>query len=505
MTRHCDPSNRRLEGKPMQTLFTGRAVAFAALATASLLVPGLLRAEEPKAAPPDEPPVTPLVISPAAEPVPALKYQLLAPLGEQTHGNGALDYERAMNQNPPAFDEKKLNSWLELPPDRLPSKEVEAALKVYAPLFAGLELASQRDQCNWELPVSRDGFNTRVEQFQVIRVAAKGLALRARLQIAHDDLAGALSSMSTIFKLGRDCNQGHLLITAIIGCAAAAQNTDTLEAFVQRPQAPNLYWALTDLPSPLIDIRPAIDLEALAIDYEFPQLAVFRSRRLSADEARRLSDELLKRWVRDVNAMVPPVVLAPVGKTFEEARTRFASAAKAANDKQILLDAGWSKADVAAMPAEQVAWLISDYHWRVYRDEHFKWAGVPQPQRSSGVRQAEQRLKEFLAAEGNPLADFELVKFMPAGGTLYASVDRRDRAIALFRVVEAIRLYAAAHQGALPSALDKIDAVPIPRDPTTGKPFLYHLAGDATASLETPALHPNNRFYGRHFVIRVRK
>jgi hypothetical protein len=94
---------------------------------------------------------------------------------------------------------------------------------------------------------------------------------------------------------------------------------------------------------------------------------------------------------------------------------------------------------------------------------------------------------------------------MPSIEIFYASVDRRDRAVALLRVIEALRLYAAAHQGALPSSLDKVDAVPIPLDPTTGKPFVYHLAEGGVASLETPPIHPNNRFYGRHFVIRVRK
>jgi hypothetical protein len=453
-------------------------------------------------APADEPPVVRLMVSPAAEPVPALKYRLLPTLAEQTPGNAALDYSHAVNRDMPRFDQNKVNrpnSWLDLPPDRLPVKELETTLASYARALTDLERASHREICDWQLPVSRDGFNTNLDDFQNLRIPVRVLALKARLQIARGDLDGALSTIATTFKVSRDCNQGRLFITSLIACAIAGINRDTIQAFVQHPQAPNLYWALTHLPSPLIEYREALDVEAMAVDYEFPQLAVFRSRRLSAEEARHQSDELLARWFRDTRFFGEGSA-----KTLEEARAKFASAARAANDKQSLLDAGWSYADVAAMAPEQIAWLISDRHWRICRDELVKWAGVPAPQALAGTQRSQERFKEFLSAETNPLADFEFVKFMPTTALLGA-VARRDRVIAFLRVVEALRMYAATHEGKLPSALEAIEAVPIPVDALSGKPFVYRLNADGTADLETPAVHPNNRVYGRHFVIQVRK
>jgi hypothetical protein len=56
-----------------------------------------------------------------------------------------------------------------------------------------------------------------------------------------------------------------------------------------------------------------------------------------------------------------------------------------------------------------------------------------------------------------------------------------DQRIALLRHVEALRLYAADHDGKLPATLDEV-AVPLPVDPFTGKPFLYKLEG-ATAHI----------------------
>jgi hypothetical protein len=128
---------------------------------------------------------------------------------------------------------------------------------------------------------------------------------------------------------------------------------------------------------------------------------------------------------------------------------------------------------------------------------------VPAPQALAGTQRSQERFKEFLSAESNPLADFEFVKFMPTSALLGAAV-RRDRVIAVLRVIEALRMHAATHEGKLPSSLEAIDAVPIPVDALSGKPFVYRLNADGTADLQTPAVHPNNRAYGRHFVIQVR-
>ncbi len=56
-----------------------------------------------------------------------------------------------------------------------------------------------------------------------------------------------------------------------------------------------------------------------------------------------------------------------------------------------------------------------------------------------------------------------------------------EQQIALLRHVEALRLFAAEHDGKLPATLSDI-SVPLPLDPVTGKPFVYTVTG-ATAHL----------------------
>ena len=40
----------------------------------------------------------------------------------------------------------------------------------------------------------------------------------------------------------------------------------------QQKDAPNLYWALTRLPRPLVDLRKGIDAESNALIFSFPEL-----------------------------------------------------------------------------------------------------------------------------------------------------------------------------------------------------------------------------------------
>jgi len=63
---------------------------------------------------------------------------------------------------------------------------------------------------------------------------------------------------------------------------------------------------------------------------------------------------------------------------------------------------------------------------------------------------------------------------------------RLDRHVAALQFVEALRLYAAAHDGKFPKELSTITEVPIPSDPVMQKPFVYRCTG-SDAVLEAPA------------------
>ena len=82
---------------------------------------------------------------------------------------------------------------------------------------------------------------------------------------------------------------------------------------------------------------------------------------------------------------------------------------------------------------------------------------------------------------------------------------RLDQRIALLRHVEALRLYAAEHNGTLPAKLSDI-SVPLPDDPFTGKPFRYEVIGN-TAHLRgtPPAGEENDPVFNIHYEVTVQK
>jgi hypothetical protein len=145
--------------------------------------------------------------------------------------------------------------------------------------------------------------------------------------------------------------------------------------------------------------------------------------------------------------------------------------------KRALIAGGMKPADVEAMATLQVVLLNS---WRQYerlRDNLFKWVGLPYWQSYAGLAEAHKQVDQ---ARARGEAVF-FINFIPAYGRVVAAAARMDRRIALLRAVEAIRLYAAGHEGKLPTQLADINEVPVPLDPATGKSFDYKLeAGRAT-------------------------
>jgi hypothetical protein len=81
---------------------------------------------------------------------------------------------------------------------------------------------------------------------------------------------------------------------------------------------------------------------------------------------------------------------------------------------------------------------------------------------------------------------------------------RLDRKIAALRVIEALRLHAAANDGRLPDKLTDITLVPVPDDPGTGKPFGYERDQDtATLTSQIPGEKPE--VSGLRYRLTVRK
>jgi hypothetical protein len=431
-----------------------------------------------------EPKVVRLTAQPAAAPVPALKYQLLPELRDLHPGNAALLYQRAhaaewfgsFRRQP---DYNKMGDWLELADDKVPWKRVQALLPVNA--LKEVDLAARREYCDWEITdhLRKDGFYFLIPDVQGFREYGMFLAHRARLEMHEGRLDKAVYTFQTGLALSRHTGDGPILITGLVGMALAHTTLDQVERLIQLKAAPNLYWALSDLPRPLIDLRKSFQGERIAVDGTFPELrAELTNPHKGPLSSRQLQDTIHK--LREVMAMSGDGQDLPSGVFVAVAAAKIYPQAK-----EHLGRRGFTPEQLNALPVVEAAVLYALAEYDRHFDEMAKWVNLPYWEARPGVIRAIESLKSskarLMETGGIPLAEI----LIPAAQRVVLARARLDRRIAALRCIEALRLYAAAHDDALPTALEYVKEVPIPLDPITGKSFDYRLE-DGKAVLSGP-------------------
>jgi hypothetical protein len=431
-----------------------------------------------------------VTIHPAAAPVPALKYHLLPTFLEQTAGNavpvyvkvlmGYVDFERRMvaeyDQHPDRkADICRMVEWLETPLDALPLDRVRKLTDFGMP--RSLESAVRRERCDWDMPL-REGrlWEVILPEMQELDHLSELLALRARLQIAEKKQTEAIATMKIGYGMARQIAECPFLVTAMIGNRIVQKMNDQLLTLCQQPNAPNLYWSLSELPSPVINIEKALKVEYEGFFLGCPEFQDLRRQRNAPEQW----DLLLRRFVSEVVRFE----YLDTGKKPEKDRASTIMArvlAAVSEAKTDLIAAGYSPKDVEAMPASQIVLLQTLEMYDRYRDEFYKWLRLPYWQAEKGLAELERNMKSAKKLELIPMPLMFISDSRLSRSLFYLA--RTERQLAALRCIEALRMYAASHKGKLPVSLDDIKETPIPINPVTGRVFPYHLEGE-TAVLD---------------------
>jgi hypothetical protein len=427
-------------------------------------------------------PVHKFTVSAAAAPVPALKYPLLPDLRETTPGNAALLYYRAFapEWSHTIRGNKDLQKIIDDSLEKSPSE-----LRVLSDLhfvrgwgmLKEVDRAARRSYCDWELTprVREEGIWLLLPDVQALREFAKYLKLRAKLELADKRFDEASYTLQTGLQLGRHAAHAPTLIQALVGAAVTAVMCQEVEDWVQIPGSPNLYWSLTDLPTPYVDLRMPLQGEKLFIDSMFPGF-----REALADPSKvpaPLTNEQRKkmidgfRFTQENGAAVDAGFLLLVGKMYPRA-------------KAFLREHGRTDEQIDALPALTAVWLYEVAMYDRLYDEMLKCHGLPYPIALPLLDQADQLLKEEVVRSGSPGMSLAGM-VMPAIRQVWFSQVRTDRNIAMLRVVEALRLHAAV-RGSLPGKLADVTEVPVPLNPVTGKAFDYRKEGDTAVLTDPP-------------------
>jgi hypothetical protein len=423
-----------------------------------------------------------LTLRPAAAPTPALKYVLLPELSDTKPGNAALLYQRAhsfewwthFRKSPDYF---KIFDWVDLPWEKVPREKVQFLDRFGA--LQEVDLAARRESCDWEMTdrLRKEGLMMLLPDLQGFREYGGLLAMRCRLEVADRQYGKAVYTLQTGFALGRHVSESPTLVSSLVGNAVCTIMLGRVEELIQAPGSPNLYWALTDLPRPLIDLRKALQGEKLMLAAELPDLKHI--------ETEPLSPAAQKRLLQKLNDPVFWALTGGESRSPAERKLGFLALAMRAYPaaKRALLAEGRKAAEVEAMPALQVILIDAVRAYRRLRDDTWKWATLPYPEAEAGLVKLDREVRKV--RKENPAGRLFL-GFVPAIQKVVEATARLDRHIAALRCVEAIRLHAAAHGGQLPTKLSDITEVPVPADPATGKSFVYQVKGDRVTLRDPP-------------------
>ncbi|MHC4752393.1 MAG: hypothetical protein ACYTFW_21275 [Planctomycetota bacterium] len=426
-----------------------------------------------------------LSLVPASEPVPAMAYRLLPRYLDQKTGNAALLYYSAAALCPEGDSEdisEKISEWRDLPVDQLDRKEVDKALSSFSNCFHQIKLAAQRNYCQWEIPLE-DGFAMQLPHLSTFRRMIFAMQLKIRLEIADRQIDQALEMLQQGLYMGRSIAQGPTVIQDLVGIAITALLLKDVEGLIQMPDSPNLYWALTALPDPMIDMHSSLEYEREMLFVEFPQLRNLESEVLTPAQASAIISDFMKKIQTLDGGMedVPFKGLLPVGWVM----MHYSDA------KEFLARKGYSQERIEALPAVQAVLIYQKQEYLEILDSMFKWFELPYYQAQPHLQKGGQQLNDHLSTKGIKANLF--CTLIPALSRIAFLQARLDRNISLLRTIEAIRMFAADHSGQLPGSLTEITAVPIPVDPVTGKDFIYHRIDARNARLEAPVAPAESR------------
>ncbi len=441
-----------------------------------------------------------MTVTPAAEPVPALKHQLQLRPHELKPGNAATFYLRAYAANSlggrwrgvrKEYGED-VDNWYgdSIPLRELPLDKVRKAASAFDGIVSDfIAPASYRQDCSWGFNLTElrgsEVFAFPLPSIQGSRSISRMLALRTRLAVAEGRYDDAMDHMRMNYRLARDVGQEQLLVCGLVGIAVAGTTNQTVIDLIAAPDSPNLYWALSELPHPMVDMRETVRLEMSFGPRIFPVLLDVETAEHSPKEWARLIADGLKEY----ESLTTGALFKGISFAEQETLRGMAGAGLTMliypSAKQRLAQSGMDADRIEEMPVGQVVLIDAAREYQRIADEFEKWWYAPFPVGKKGMRKAYDQmdgsqLRKIQGGYGFILADLILSAIEAARSAQM----RLEWQMAALRVVEAVRMH-AAETGRLPATLDEIEIVPVPLNPITTKPYLYRLDGK-TAVLDLP-------------------
>jgi hypothetical protein len=288
-------------------------------------------------------------------------------------------------------------------------------------------------------------------------------------QIEQGHAEDALVTLRLGYEMSEKVGREPVIISDLVAIGIAGRMNDTLATLMNRPESPNLYWALIDLPARQPVLRRSFDSGRLgSATSTVPLLARAKAgEALTADQWRSVLDAVVALNVADRRGPASP---DPVRDT----------------SPAILRQAQESYAQANHVAAEQAAKVdpaivLGSFYFHEYEvayDEIYKLRTLPYPAMLAMSTAYTARAAKWRNEQpANPF-----MQRLPDIHRVFWNFAKADRQLAALTAVEALRSYAAANGGNLPKRLEDVTETPVPENPATGRPFEYRVE-NGTATL----------------------
>lgn len=412
--------------------------------------------------------------TPAGEPTPAFRFRLwpsrteLKASDAQTHFYRALVLYQLALRDQTNEQQQQFNQLFEAKIDALDAEALGPWLKRFEFVLSELERLSDSESFHWDTRLRElqgmDGWNSPLEDVQQARLLAGLLRLKLVHQVANKDFSGAVHTLRNGFRLAAFVGQGETLIQSLVGLAIEAMMVENTLFVIRTPDSPNLYWALRTLPPHLARIQESIEVE---LEMSMRTFSV-----LNETEVVLLSDSEITKRLSQTFAEVRSLMSNDDFRTPYEMMVAIL-AATGSDAKRKLQRSGYDTEKLQQLTDLQASLIVAGRELKTQSDHLLKSSKIPGLMGTRLGSQEADRFEQWLRAKRGTLEEAIARLLFPAISNVNNAVLRetmvRNRLLAL----EAIRMYAANHQGSLPNSLDEIKDVVVPVDPFSDKPFGY--------------------------------
>jgi hypothetical protein len=355
------------------------------------------------------------------------------------------------------------------------------------------DYAARLENPDWGIlqKLKAEGINLLVPDLQAMRQLANALKVRFRAEVALGRFDDAIRTAKTMFALSRHVGEHPIYIGSLVAIAIAHNAIGPFEEMLEQPGCPNFYWALTNLPRPFVSLNKATEGEHL---WPLAHLA-------DLSDTTPMSEDKLKKittLLDNVLTMEKSVKPGDGARGYLDERTKDEGKLNAARRR--LVEAGLVEERLMRFPPDQVILLDEKREYEERRDELMKLINLPPWQFEPMYSQV---APQILRNKAKPAIFADL--FLSAVHKVHRRQWQLEQRIALLQHVEALRMYAAEHNGTLPATLAEI-SVPLPNDPFTGKPFHYEVSGNTAHLRGTPPdAEKKNAAFNVHYEVTIHK